>query len=250
MLFCSHILRHSKMHACSTIVWCIIICLLLLWEEDHQVPKTYLNYSMTAGIFIISISWYLILSQEQNAGAWWLFLNENWINGKQVGTWKADCSDGMTKCARNFQFQLYSLPWRSESQAADRLSLHKSFNEVPNCLCSELSFLHLCFYFYILATSMYVNSFYRSSFLILALTFFFKHLWSFKINKCIWYVTDWCSYSCSKYNLRSLSFIFICISERFFLQRYNLGVYWDLYIYCIFYIIRCVSLSILFKDDI
>ena len=28
-------------------------------------------------IFIVSVSWYLILSQEQSAGAWWLSLNEN-----------------------------------------------------------------------------------------------------------------------------------------------------------------------------
>lgn len=64
---------------------------------------------MIEGIFIVSVSWYLILSQEQSAGAWWLSLNENEINGKQVGTSKADCSNSMTKCACNHQPQLLYL---------------------------------------------------------------------------------------------------------------------------------------------
>lgn len=64
---------------------------------------------MIEGIFIVLVSWYLIQSQEQSAGAWWLSLNENEINGKQVGTSKADCSNGMTKCACNHQPQLLYL---------------------------------------------------------------------------------------------------------------------------------------------
>lgn len=45
-------------------------------------------------------------SQQESAGVWWLSLNENEINGKQVGTSKADCSSDITKCARNRQPQL------------------------------------------------------------------------------------------------------------------------------------------------
>lgn len=68
---------------------------------------------MIEDIFIVFILSYLIESQEQSAGAWWLSLNENEINGKQVGTWKADCSEGMTKWACNCQPQLLSPPRRS-----------------------------------------------------------------------------------------------------------------------------------------
>lgn len=58
-------------------VGCVIIRLLVSFhEEDHKVHfdvllrrKTYLNHPMIEGVFIVSVSGFLILSQEQSAGA-------------------------------------------------------------------------------------------------------------------------------------------------------------------------------------
>lgn len=38
--------------------------------------------------FVVSISLYVPASQERRAGARWLSVNENEINGKQVAAWK------------------------------------------------------------------------------------------------------------------------------------------------------------------